>query len=59
MVAADYSAKRSAMAKAAGLGRKATATLPVTPPETIVAELLKPRVRGKLSLFGRSASGNS
>ena len=51
LVAAGYSAARSAIAKAAGFGKTAEATAAAEPPPV---EAPKTRIRGKLSLFGRS-----
>ena len=50
-VAANYSATRSALAKAAGLGRKVA----VAPAAAGIskAEPPKPRIKGKLGLFGK------
>jgi predicted transcriptional regulator len=60
MVTSGYSARRSAMAKASGLGRKSTAALaPVAIAEPAIAAPQKSRVLGKLSLFGRPASADS
>jgi len=52
LVSPDYSAARSAIAKAAGLGKNAKAPAPASPAQ---AEPPKARIRGKLSLFGQSA----
>jgi len=49
MVAASYSAVRSALAKAAGLGRKAATTI-----DEKVSAPAKTRISGKLGLFRRS-----
>ncbi|MDB5454075.1 MAG: MucR family transcriptional regulator, partial [Caulobacteraceae bacterium] len=54
MVAASYSAVRSALAKSAGLGRKAaTPTVTEQVPEATPA---KERIKGRLGLFGRKPS---
>lgn len=51
MVAADYSAARSALAKAAGLGKKRLDPPVVMAPPA--AQLAKARVKGKIGLFGK------
>jgi predicted transcriptional regulator len=51
MVAASSSATRSAIAKAAGFGRKRQAPPAAMPAPT--AQTAKSKVKGKLSLFGR------
>ena len=51
MVAPNTSAARSEMAKAAGFGTKARLAVPV---EAVAPKLpAKPRIRGRLSLFGK------
>ena len=54
MVAATYTAIRSALAKAAGLGQKAAAVAVPKPPENPPAKL---RPKGRLSLFGKRRTG--
>ena len=56
LVAASYSATRSALAKAAGLGRKPAANPPK--PAQPEVTLAKTRIKGKLSLFGRRSDAN-
>jgi len=66
MVAASYSATRSALAKAAGLGRKASpapaapaAQKTAAPPAKKAAPAApKPRIKGKLGLFGRGKAAS-
>lgn len=55
MVAASYSAVRSAMAKSAGLGRKAAA--PAVAEPVVETKPVKGRIKGRLGLFGRKPPG--
>jgi predicted transcriptional regulator len=54
MVAASYSAQRSALAKSFGLGKKAQSPAAEEPP---AVEEPKARIKGKLGLFGRRSQG--
>jgi predicted transcriptional regulator len=63
MVAASYSAARSAIAKTLGLGKKAPLSPPIDAPPAEIeppaeSEPPKPRIKGRLGLFGRSAKPN-
>lgn len=57
MVAANYAAERSAISKAFWFGRKKPGAPAVAPAPKV--EAAKPRIKGKLSLFGRRPKSDS